>query len=233
MGRIFCGVPQKTGLCGAPRFRAPVPPLRNVPSLRFVAAPHPYNPLRTNRGRLCEWVLVCRAPVGLELCKAVFGGSPCYLGNKQHAQCFACDLGRQSLAHEPGALTRMDRRALCDLVGLGLRGAWFGACHRADPCKTGRIEAAPRATAIQQHVSRTAMRRMLLTCWSTNKPPHSHCNGCQGAAPDGPTPTVRSRHFFPCRLPHLEKRLAVVFCCAGSHQIALSSMSLYRSGATC
>jgi hypothetical protein len=36
-GRIFCGVPQKTGLCGAPRFRAPAPSLRNVPFLRAVA----------------------------------------------------------------------------------------------------------------------------------------------------------------------------------------------------
>jgi hypothetical protein len=34
------------------------------------------------------------APVGLELCKAGFGGSPCYLGNKQHAQRFACRIGR-------------------------------------------------------------------------------------------------------------------------------------------
>jgi hypothetical protein len=41
-------------------------------------------------------------PVNLELCKAVFRGSPHRLENKQHAHRFACGLGRQSLAHEPG-----------------------------------------------------------------------------------------------------------------------------------
>jgi hypothetical protein len=41
------------------------------------------------------------APVEMDIRGTMFGGTPCYLGNKQHAHRFACLLGRQSLAHEP------------------------------------------------------------------------------------------------------------------------------------
>jgi hypothetical protein len=40
------------------------------------------------------------APVELDLCKTLFRGSPCRL--ESTTRC-ACNLGRQSLAHEPGA----------------------------------------------------------------------------------------------------------------------------------
>jgi hypothetical protein len=68
-----------TGLCGAPRFRAPAPPLRDVPPLRCVAASHPFNPLRTNRSGFRRMGSGVPAPVELDLCGTGFGGSPCRL----------------------------------------------------------------------------------------------------------------------------------------------------------
>jgi hypothetical protein len=86
---------------------------------------NPSNPLRTNRMAACAgrglvpplawnfarpcsgarrvtWVTnnACRIgrPVELDLCKAGFSRAT---WTQQHAQCFACGLGRQSLAYEP------------------------------------------------------------------------------------------------------------------------------------
>jgi hypothetical protein len=78
--------PQKTGLCGAPRSRAPAPPLRDVPpsapwllkELPFLRTPPiPCARTASDFRRMNRSVL--RAPVGLGLCKTGFRGSPCYL----------------------------------------------------------------------------------------------------------------------------------------------------------
>jgi hypothetical protein len=64
-------------------------------------------------------VLVCRAPFGLDLRKTGFRGSPCYLGDKQHAQ----------------------RAALVAPDGLDLRKTGFGG----SPCYLGNKQHAQRA----------------------------------------------------------------------------------------
>jgi hypothetical protein len=100
-----------TGLCGGSVTSA----IKNMPCMFFIAdatAPRPSNPLRTNRQALARTDRhALRVPFGLELCKTGFRGASCYLESKQHAQRFACFLGRQSLAHEP-----------------------LGACANGSPC---------------------------------------------------------------------------------------------------
>jgi hypothetical protein len=153
--------PQKTGLCGAPRFRAPAPPaaganlavtkvpiesvpLRGKKIPAGVAAPHPSNPSRTNRVRLHRKDRRGSAPP-LDWYFVIPGsGARRATEVQQHAQRFACLIGRIlcvrtgcACANESPCASRPPMPRIFVAAGSEAR-------HRADPCKTGFRGGSPR-----------------------------------------------------------------------------------------
>jgi hypothetical protein len=139
--------PCKTGLIEAVRRAAAiqqcVPPWATIPCAR------------TGHAYAERWPWL-RAPVGLELCKTV--------ARRVAVRQTTRTGSGESLAHEPGAHTRKDRRGFAHLVEMELRVGWIrgspqsrplhsrihqGARRRADPCKIGHFKAARRVTEIQ------------------------------------------------------------------------------------
>jgi hypothetical protein len=130
-------------------------------------ASRPFNPFRTNRRALREQVAVASRPCGHpDLRVGWIRGSPCPLESKQHAQRFACLIGRIPCART-GALTREDRRGYAALLAWVFVAARSGTRHRADPCKTGLIKAVRRATGIQKHTQRFTCRIGRIPCART------------------------------------------------------------------
>jgi hypothetical protein len=97
-------------------------------------ASRPFNPLRTNRVTLREWVLVCRPPLNWNFVKPCSGARRAAWNTTTRC---ACGLGRQSLAHEPGAA--FAERIAVAPVGLVRRktGASRAAGTRSPVCVTG------------------------------------------------------------------------------------------------
>jgi hypothetical protein len=102
----------------------------------FVPRLNPSNPLRTNRERIREQIDVAPRPVGLDLCKTVFRGSPCCLVSNN-----ALTVSRAALGAPVGLEPCKTgiRGSPCCLESnntLNVSRAALGAPVGLEPCKT-------------------------------------------------------------------------------------------------